>query len=151
MHETLFQLVFLFGHEFKFGKSAGQVARGTAALGHAVQRVSRGAERSVDVGLVFKAELEAAFADHGRLDVHEFTVVGGLSVTNRKLQDRCCEPFGFHFGVAGAYGPEKFGAGLFKPYGVNGVVDDSHLVGFCITDIDPRGMLKCASFHGLNI
>jgi hypothetical protein len=31
------------------------------------------------------------------------------------------------------------------------VVDDSHLVGFCVADVDPRGVLECTNFHSLNI
>jgi hypothetical protein len=77
--------------------------------------------------------------------------VGGLPVTHGELQDRGCKAFGFHFGVACANGAEEFGAGLFKPNGVDGVVYNSHLVGLCVADVNPRGVLKSASFHGLNI
>ena len=65
-------------HEFKFVETARQVACRASALGHAVQRRSGGAEVPVHEHLVFKAELEAAFADQGGFDVYEFSVVGGL-------------------------------------------------------------------------
>lgn len=116
-----------------------------------MERRTRGTKCAVDVSLVFKAELEAPFADHGRLDIHEFPVVGRLSVAHGEFQNWSGKALGFHFGVARAYGAEKLGAGLFKPYGINGVVDDSHLVGFCVADVDTRGVFEGASFHGLNI
>jgi hypothetical protein len=31
------------------------------------------------------------------------------------------------------------------------VVDDSHLVGFCVAHFDARGMFESTSFHGVNI
>jgi hypothetical protein len=74
-----------------------------------------------------------------------------LSVSYGNFEHRGCKAFGFHFGVTCANGAEEFGTGLFEPYGVNGMVDDSHLVGFCVADIDPRGVLECANFHALNI
>jgi len=141
----------LLGDKLQLAESAGQVAGGASALGHAVQRISCSAQGSVHVSLIFKAELEATFANHGCFDIDKFPVVGGLSVTDRKLQHRGCKSFSFHFGITGAYGAEKFSAGLFEPYGVNGMVDNSHLVGFCVTDIDSCGVLVCTNFHILNV
>ena len=41
---------------------------------------------------------------------------------------------------------------IFKePHGINGVVDNSHLVGFRIADFDMGGVLVGANFHAQNI
>ena len=72
----------------------------------------------------------------GRLELHV------------QFEYRCAEPFGLHVGIARACLAKKFGARLFEPHGVNGVVDYSHLVGFRVTDFDSRGMCVGTSFHG---
>ena len=116
-----------------------------------MQRGAGGAKVPVHEHLVFKTELEAPFADHAGLDVHEFPVVGGLPEPDVEFQDWCGKAFGFHVGIACARHTEEFGTGLFKPHGVNGVVDDSHLVGFRIADFDMGGVLEGANFHALKI
>ena len=137
-------------HKFKLAKSAGQFASGAAALGHAMQCRAQGAKVAVHKYFVFKADLEA-FADHGGFDVYEIAIAGGLLELYIQFQDRGSETFSFHVGVACACGAEVFGAGLFEPHGVNGVVDNSHLVGFRVADFNTCGMLIGTNFHAQNI
>lgn len=137
-------------HKFKLRESARQFASGAASLGHAMQCRTQGAKIAVHVYFVFKTDLEA-FADHRSFDVYEIAVAGGLLELDVQFQDRRSETFGFHIGVACTCGAEVFGAGLFEPYGVNGVVDNSHLVGFRVADFNTCGVLVGANFHAQNI
>lgn len=137
--------------EFELAEARGDFSRGPAVLGHAVERGARGAEFPVHGCLVEESDAQLAFADHRRLDIHEVAIVRGRLELHVQFEDGGGEPFGFHVGVACAGRAEKLGTGLFKPYGVNGVVDNAHLVSFRVADFDAGGMGKSACFHGINI
>lgn len=50
--------------------------------------------------------------------------------------------FEFHVPIADANGAAVFGAADFHPYEIVGVVDDTHLVGFGVTDAE-AGLVGC--------
>ncbi len=136
------------------GEEHGDLCRqfpgGAPALGKAVQGSAHGAKFAIYRKLVLEAVTELVFLDQGGLDIHEFAVVGGGLVLHAQFQDGAGETFGFHVGVACAGSAEKLGAGLLKPYGINRMMDNAHLVGFGVTHFDSCSVFVATSFHGLS-
>lgn len=133
---------------FDFLENFRLVACREPVLREDMQGRARGAERAVHENFVVETAFEFIDAFHGRFDVGDVAVAAGVLVLHVDFEDGAFEPFLFHFNVWGAYRPEKFGSGLFKPDGVGGVVDNSHRVGFCETHFDMCRIYKFF-FHGI--
>lgn len=133
---------------FDFLEALGLVACREPVFREYMQGRTCGAERAVHENFVVETALELVDAFHGGFDVGDVAVAAGVLVLHVDFEDGAFEPFLFHFYIGGAYRPEKFGSGLFKPDGVGGVVYHSHGVGFCETHFDMCRIYKFF-FHGI--
>lgn len=91
---------------------------------------SRGAKLAFDAKFVSELEMKFALALKGGFNVHKFAVMSGIAVSDGQFQDGAGVTLGFDFDVGGTQCLKKIQSSLFKPDWVNGVMNDSHLVGF---------------------